>query len=406
MGELPTVTARAYIATFAAVALAGFALIAALGLVVDGYGIFGTRLIPASRFPPNLRLARGWDRVTKAIEIAERQGDKILFVGDSRTQLGLDPDSPALAGVKGYNAGLIGSNLSEQLVALDYSLAHEPGIRRIVWGLSYEEFPFEIFSWTDYGDSAFAGRGIVFGLLRHLFARDRVISSWKALLQARRSVRAMMKRNGVAIFSGDPVEGPAISRLFESELRGMSPNILVPRPREVMDEAHDKLRRRLAELKAAGFDVDLVIVPLHIWRIEFFRQTGIEIKSDTWKRGIAATVEGLAAAPGPGKLRFFDFARPHPFVEQQVYAPPPPGERRYYLETSHFYPWLGDKVLAKIFGKAQEPEKGMEPFGLEIGMGPGFTSIDTDIASAKAELDAWEAAHGEDVGHVKRLISK
>ncbi|MFI4995408.1 MAG: hypothetical protein ACHQAQ_06455, partial [Hyphomicrobiales bacterium] len=121
MGEFPTVTARAYVATCAALALAGFALIATLGLVVDGYGIFGTRLIPASRFPPNLRLARGWDRVTKAIEIAERQGDKILFVGDSRTQLGLDPDAPALAGVKAYNAALVGATLAEQIVALDYS---------------------------------------------------------------------------------------------------------------------------------------------------------------------------------------------------------------------------------------------------------------------------------------------
>jgi hypothetical protein len=410
------VTARAYIATIAAVALAGFALIAALGLAVDGYGIFGTRLIPASRFPPNLRLARGWDRVTKAIEIAERQGDKILFIGDSRTQIGFDPDSPALGGLKGYNAGLIGANLSEEIVALDYSLAHEPGIRRVIWGLSYEEFPFEVFPWTDFEDSAFAGRSMAFGLLRHLFARDRVMSSWKALLQARRSVRAMMKRNGVALFSGDPIEGPAISRLFESELRGMSPNILIPRPQQLMDEARDKLRRRLTGLKLAGIDVDLVIVPLHVWRLEFFRQTGVEIKDTAWRRALAAMLEELAAAPGSGKLRLFDFARPHPLVEQAVYTPPPPGERRYYLETSHFYSWLGDKVLARVLGKAQEPEKDMpekdmpekdmEPFGLEIGEGPGLTPIEMDIASAKAALDVWEATHGEDIGHVKGLISK
>ncbi|MFI5013133.1 MAG: hypothetical protein ACHQAY_12390 [Hyphomicrobiales bacterium] len=406
MGEFPTVTARAYVAACAALALAGFALIATLGLVVDAYGVFGTRLIPASRFPPNLRLTRGWDRVTKAIEIAERQGDKILFVGDSRTQLGLDPDAPALAGVKAYNAALVGATLAEQIVSLDYSLAHEPGIRRIVWGLSYEEFAFGIFTWSDYEDSAFAGRGIVSGLLRHLFAHDRVMSSWKALLQARRLVRATMKRNGVATFSGDPVEGPAIARLFESELKGMSHNILAPRPRQAMDEAHDKLRRRLAELKAAGFDVDLVIVPLHIWRLEFFWQTGVDIQADAWKRRIAATVEGLATAPGSGKLRFFDFARPHPFVEQPVYAPPPPGERRYYLESSHFYPWLGDKVLATVFGNGEGPEAmpGTEPFGREIGRGANSISIDGDIAMARAALDRWESTHEDEVSHIRKLI--
>jgi hypothetical protein len=399
-------TARRYLTICAALALAGFTLIAALGLVVDAYGVFGTRLIPASRFPPNLRVTRGWDRVTKGIEIAERQGDRILFVGDSRTQIGLDPDSPMLDGVKAYNAALVGATLAEQIVALDYSLAHEPGIKRVVWGVSFEEFPFGIFTWSDYPDSAFAGHGMASGLLRHLFAYDRVMSSWKTLLQSRRLVRATMKRNGVAIYGTDLVEGPAIARLFESELKGMSRNISGPRPRQAMDEAHDRLRQRLAELKAAGIDVDLVILPLHIWRLEFFRQTNVEIQDDTWRRRVAATVEGLASAPGSGQLRFFDFARPHHFAEQSVFAPPPPAERRYFLESSHFYPWLGDKVLAKVFGKAKELETDEDPFGREIGKVGDAISIDEDIASAKAALDRWETAHPDEVSYVKGLISK
>ncbi|MFI5013132.1 MAG: hypothetical protein ACHQAY_12385 [Hyphomicrobiales bacterium] len=405
MGKLPTVAARAYIATFAALAFAGFALIAALGLVVDGYGVFGTRLIPASRFPPQLRLSKYGDRVTKAIEIAERQGDEILFTGDSRTLRGLDPDSPALSGLKGYNAALVGATLAEQIVALDWSLAHEPGIRRIVWGLSIETFPSPILTFTDYPDSAFAGRSIASGLLRHLFAYKRVVSSWRALLQAtHREVRAQMKRNGLEIYS-DPVEGPAIAELFGSELTG----IILDSGRfsqEKIDKALAELRQRLIELKAAGIDVDLAIVPVHIWRLEFLRLIGVEAQDDAWRRSLAAIVDELAAAPGTGKLRLFDFARPHPFVEQPVFTSPPPGERRYFVESSHFYPWLGDKVLAKLFGKPQEPEKDMEPFGVEIGKGPGSASIDEDIASAKAGIDLWEAAHGDDVSYVKRLISK
>jgi len=401
-------SARAYIGRFFALALAGFALLAALGLVVDGYGIFGTRLIPASRFPPNLRLLKHGDRVTKAIEIAERKGDRILFIGDSRTQHGLDPDSPALGGVKGYNAGLAAATLAEQIVTLDYGLAHEPGIKRIVWGLSYEAFPFGIPTTSDYGDSAFAGRSLVSGLLHHLFAYDRVVSSWKALLQARHKVRAAMKRNGVVTYGGDPVEGPAIAKMFESELAGMTRNISGPMSPQAIDKAHAELARRLTELKASGIDVDLVIVPVHIWRLEFFRQIGVEAQIEGWKRRLAAMVDQLALAPGTGRLRLFDFARPHAFVEQSVYAPPPAGERRYYLESSHFYPWLGDKVLAEVFGKPQEPETGAEaePFGRTIGKGGGAISIDEDIASARAGLDLWEAAHRDDVGYVRRLISK
>jgi hypothetical protein len=401
-------TARAYLATFAALALAGLTFIAAQGLAVDAYGVFGTRLIPASRFPPNLRLMKHWDRVTKAIEIAERQGDEILFVGDSRSQHGLDPDAPALAGVKGYNGALAAATLAEQMSVLDYSLKHEPTIKHIVWGQSFESFPFDIFPPTDYGESAFAGRAIFPGLLRHLFGADRVVSSFKALWEARRAVRAPMKRNGVVTYSGDPVEGPGIARQFESELAGKIRELSGPLSQEAIDRAQGKLAQRLRELKAAGVDVDIVIVPMHIWRLEFLRRIGAEAQSDAWKRQFAATLEGLAASPGTGKLRLFDFARPHPFVEQSPLAALPPGERRYYLETNHFYPWFGDKVLARVFGKGEDGEgtAADELFGREIGQGPNSISIDSDVTTARAALDRWESTHEDEVGHIRKLISR
>ena len=399
-------TGRAYIATFAVLALIGFALIAALGLAVDAYGVFGTRLIPASHFPPQLRLVKRWDRVTKAIEIAERRGDQILFIGDSRSQRGLDPDSPSLSGAKAYNAALVGATLAEQIVALDWSLAHDTGVKHVVWGVSFETFPFGIFPLSDYSQSAFAGNSIASGLMRHLFAYDYVVSSWRALKQARKLVRTTMKRNGVVIYGSEPVEGAELVQFFESELKSTSRNVSGPLEQDAVNKALAELTQRLVKLKAAGIDVDLVVLPVHMWRLIFYRAIGIEDQTDEWKRRLAAMVEEIAAAPGSGKLRFFDFERPHPFVEQPVLTSPPPGERRNYLESSHFYTWLGDKVLAKIFGKAQDPEIEEEPFGREIGRGAGMTPVDDDVASAKAALDRWEAAHQDEVSHVRKLILK
>lgn len=392
------VTPRAYLTSFLAFALFGLALIALVGLAVDGFGVFGTRLIGASRFPPNLRLSISGDRVTKAIEIAERDGDRVLFVGDSRTQHGLDPDAPALSGVKAYNAALAGASLREQIVALDYALAHEPGINHVVWGLSLEEFPFGIATSGDYADSAFARRSLTSGLLRHLFAFDWVAASFKALVEAPRHVRASMKRNGVAAFDGDPIEGHAVAARFEAELAGTERELRGSLPQAALDEAQSVLATRLAKLEADGVDVDLVIVPMHVWRLEFFRLIGIEAQHEAWKRGLAKTVAALGAAPGNGKIRLFDFARPHPFVEQPVLDPLPKGERRFFLESSHFYPWLGEKILGKLFEKGEADEG--PPFGTEIVPG----SIDADMSSAISALDAWEASHPRDVGYVKGLI--
>jgi hypothetical protein len=411
-------SARGYLATLAALTLAALALIVGLGLGVDAFGVFGTRLIPQSRFPPELRLTKHGDRVTKAIEIAERQGDRILFIGDSRTQHGLDPDSPALGGAKAYNAALAAAALPEELVALDYTLAHEPTITHIVWGLSFEAYPFPIAANTDYPDSAFAGNSRMSGLLRHLFAFDFMTASWNALMQAPRHVRAQMKRNGVTTYEDAPAEGPAMVGLYESELTSRSRELHGPVPEPSVASAHALLRRRLAELKAQGIDVDLVIVPVHVWRLEFYRRIGLEPQIADWKRDLARSVDDLATLPGGGKLRLFDFERPHPFTEQPVLAPLPPGERRLFLETSHFYPWLGDVILTKVLGREleqelakqepakQEPAKEdaaeMPPFGVRIGK----ATIEADLASAAAALDAWEAAHPGDVSHVRQLIGK
>jgi hypothetical protein len=400
-------TARGYLATFAGLALGGLALLAALSLAVDGYGVFGTRIIPASRFPPELRLMKHWDRLTKAIEVARRRGDQVLIVGDSRSQHGLDPDAPALAGIRGYNVSLAAATLAEQIVALDFALAHEPSVRHVVWGQSFESFPFGIFAASDYAESAFAGHSVAAGLLRHLFAYDQVISSFKALLQARHRVRAPMKRNGVVTYASDPAEGPEIARRFESELAGKIRELSGPMSQEAIDKALGDLAKRLRELKAAGIDVDVVIVPMHVWRLEFLRRIGVEPQSDAWKRQLAAIVGGLSAAPGSGKIRLFDFARPHAFVTQPVYAPPPPGERRYYLETNHFYPWLGDRVLARVFGKGEEREETpAEPFGREIGNGPDQTPVDDDIATASAALDHWESTHADELQHIRQIIQR
>ncbi|MBV9111352.1 MAG: hypothetical protein JOY67_00870 [Hyphomicrobiales bacterium] len=393
-------TARTYLKHFFAFALSGLALIALVGLGVDGFGVFGTRLIAESHFPSNLRLSVSGDRVTKAIEIAERHGDTILFLGDSRAQHGLDPDAPTLAGTTAYNAALAAASLREQIMVLDYALSHEPAIKHVVWGLSLEEFPFAIATSGDYADSGFAHRSIVSGFLRHLFAVDWAGASLKALMEAPRHVRASMKRNGVAAVDGDPVEGPAIAARFEGELAGTARELHGDLSQSALDEAQAMFVPKLAKLKAAGIDVDLVIEPMHVWRLEFFRLVGIEAQHETWKRGLAQTVETLASEPGAGKIRLFDFAKPHPFTEQSVFDPPLKGERRYFLESSHFYPWLGDKILAKLL-----PRRGLREtssFGTEIVPG----SIDEDIASAKSDLDQWEASHPRDVGYVRELIPK
>jgi hypothetical protein len=132
-----------------------------------------------------------------------------------------------------------------------------------------------------YRDSAFPGRSIFRGLLRDLFGFDHLEASLKVMLEAaRHAVRAPMRRNGVVAYGSDPIEGLAMASRFDDELKGNSREMSGFTSQAAIDEAQVRLKRRLLILTAAGIDVDLVIVPVHIWRLEYFRQADVEAQSD------------------------------------------------------------------------------------------------------------------------------
>ena len=126
-------------------------------------------------------------------------------------------------------------------MALDYAL----GIKHIVWGLSFEEFPFAIAASGDcagFRPSPTAASPLAFCAISSAF--DWVAASFKVLLEAPRHVRASMKRNGVAEFDGDPVEGPAIAARFEAELAGTGREPHGTLPQAALEEAQSALAVR------------------------------------------------------------------------------------------------------------------------------------------------------------------
>src|ERR1700732_2600713 len=103
-------------------------------LFVDPYGVWG---MPALQHLTAARPAeKDNEMLFKAVDLGRGQFTD-LFIGSSRVDLGLDPDSPALQGGRAYNLGLVGGALRPTLQYLRHALYLEPSIKRGVLGVVF-----------------------------------------------------------------------------------------------------------------------------------------------------------------------------------------------------------------------------------------------------------------------------
>ena len=131
---------RAFLAWSGIVAASGVLASVALVLVVDPYRLY--RLVEREGFN---QVKTQPERYQKQIKLAAARLARadLLIVGNSRAEIGLDPDCPALAagGLRPYNLALAGTRIQvarEQLEQLDRSGLHP---RRLIAGVDFFDFP-------------------------------------------------------------------------------------------------------------------------------------------------------------------------------------------------------------------------------------------------------------------------
>jgi hypothetical protein len=386
-------------------ACASAAIIAAVSLVlsVDPFGLFGTRIIPGHLFPHNLRMTTGGDRVIKAIEIARhKQPLDILFVGSSRVAFAFDPRSPLLAEMQTYNAGLNGSHSYETGIVVRYAIDRVPKIRRIVWNIDFEEFFRSLGVEADFDQSGLAGTPLASGYARHLL-------SYEAL---RKSVDAATSTLRGGFFPYIDVDGFYTHERSEAG-RGGIDYPLMPRLRnfypsyvfsgqklyaDLLDARLADLDATLAYVRARGTDVDIVLMPVHATRLEVYSLGGLLPLFESWKQALAQNLATAARLPGSGTIRAFDFTPITP-LSLEDFLPPDPGKQtRFFLETLHPGPLVGDMIVARLLDRA--PPADMPGFGMPLA----DATAPQRLAEERTKLRAWEDAHPELVTQIRRLV--
>jgi len=379
--------------------LAAIFVVAAFVLSVDAFAIFGSRLIPAERFPHDLRMTTSGDRVIKAIEIARIKDPlDILFAGSSRVAFAFDPRSPLLVTMHTYNAGLNGSQSYETGKVIRYAIDHGPRIRRIVWNIDFEEFFRALTVEADFGQSGFAGAPLALGYARHLLSYEALRKSAAAAAAAAQDGRFLpfVDADGFYIHERSDATKGAMDYPLMPRLRHFYPGyVLAARNRydELLDAHLADIAATLAYARGRGVDVDVVLMPVHVTRLEVYRLTGLLPLIESWKKRLAQTLSAVAKTNGAGNIRALDFS-----IITSISTVDFP--TRFFLETLHPGPIVGDMIVARLLDRAMPPN--MADFGmpLEKAVTP------ERLAQDRNELHGWEENYPALVAQIETLVAQ
>ncbi len=389
---------RSYLLKVLACACAVLLLVCGFVLCVDAFALFDTRIIPASRFPHNLRMTTSGDRVIKAIEIANiKQALDILFAGSSRVAFAFDPGSDVLAQIHTYNAGLNGSHSYETGKVIRYAIEQIPKIHRIVWNVDFEEFFRPLDVEADFAQSGFAATPLVLGYMRHLLSYEALRKSVSAAASALRGgFFPYIDVDGFYIHERSDATQGALDYPLMPRLRNFYPKYVFTGQKlysELFDARVADIDATLAYAKSRGIDVDVVLMPVHVTRLELYRVGGQLPLIERWKQALAQNLANAADLPGGGKIRAFDFSN---LISMSTVDFP----TRFFLETLHPGPIVGEMIVARLLGRALPVD--VPNFGrrLEEAITP------ERLADDRTELDAWERAHPELVAEIKALVAQ
>jgi hypothetical protein len=394
-----------YLRTMALSVVALLLLLAGINLFVNPYGYFDTPKIAGIN-----ELALGFNHrlpLAKALAV-DHLRPVSLVIGNSRAETGYDPEHPALGGRPSYNLAFGGANIQTvRRYVLEARVAGR--LRHVVLVLDFSMFDPSV--WKEDADpevlltdAAGHRRGAWHEAKRFatiLLSGTALSDSWWSLTHQRKPVARYLPsglRDDAADLDQVIREGghhDAALRAESSFLAAALRDLDSPQGRASYQRALAELHDIVAVADAHGIRLTVVFNPVHARQTYLFEAAGLWPAYEQWK------AEMLAAA-GRGKANaVWDFSAVSACTAESL---PPKGDTgarmRWYRETSHFRPALGNKVLDRIGGQGADKE--CPDFGTRLTI-DGLPQI---LASQRQSLNKWINRHPLDVAEIDALASQ
>ncbi|KAA0548457.1 hypothetical protein FZW96_07745 [Bacillus sp. BGMRC 2118] len=369
---------------FIFISLATLTSVAVLCYFVNPYKIYYSPNIEHV----NVKKIENKEYLLKARQVAAIKPD-IIFIGSSRTRVGLDPDYfYQLTGSKVYNLGLSGANIYEQMRYFDYALFNNPNIKRVIIGLDFEGFNEFRKNRPVYNDSRLDTRYMIKDdLLNTLLSEQAVKDSIKVLLDNVRSQQNYTRR--VYLPDGSHNEDELLARhmdqlkhghnRFFDHLNEQLQDAEVLKNYKLSNEKVDNYKRIVNICRERNIQLDVFIPPVHALQAEGIRKLNLWEEFEDWKR------EMVAITP------LWDFSGYNSITST------PPSNFDYYLDQSHYRKNVGNLVLNKILNVK------LEEVSEDFGMYLTSENIENHLSNIRQDRIEWAKKNNDIVKKIEDL---
>ncbi|MCT7964364.1 hypothetical protein NG791_27170 [Laspinema sp. D1] len=360
--------------------------ISLFNIAVDPYAVFNSpiRLGLNQVKPEKDRQVR----MFKAIEVIRIQ-PKMVFIGSSRTEFGLDTAHPAVSGVKpGYNLGITGANIYEARRYFEHAIANNTNLQKAVIGVDFFMFGKHKKNQVDFSENRL--------LISHITREDKLNSIFSLPV-----IRGSLKTIKVNQSSGDSVghfypdgrrnpnyyiqdiyEGRQGVDIIQKLLRN-NDFFQAKKRGEPYEISHLEEVKNIVNLcDKHQIECSFFISPSHVTHWESIRLSGAWEGFEEWKRQLAQITT------------VWDFSGYHSITTEPLSS-----AMKNYIDSSHYRKEIGDLVLNRIFQYNQEIVP--EDFGVLLTP----ETVENHLKQIREDREIW-ANNNPDVVHFVEKILK
>jgi hypothetical protein len=392
-----------YLSAWISATLGLLAAVAAFNLLVDPYDLF--RVVDRDGFN-RIKSHAGQRAPMFKRKNVERIRPNTLILGNSRAEIGFDPDSPAWPAALRpvFNLALPGTG--PQAALDEFRRAQDVGAPRLVLlGLDFLDFRVDPSSRLGLAPSPLPPDDPLQALRDRtsaLLTIDALVDSLGTLKAQRDPYPASLTdagfnpmRDYVGIARREGYHAMFRQRNQEnakSYVRGWKSIYLSDGRLAPAFAAVEQIIAAAGERRTA---VRLVIYPYHAQTLVLFHQAGLWPAFEAWKREL---VKLVARAPAGSDVELWDFSSFSPYADESV-----PGagdtvsELRWYWEAGHFKKSLGDILLARLF----------DARGTDTRWGRRLTpqDIEEHLGELRLARDDYERAHSAVLAELSALTA-
>ncbi|HEX8406047.1 MAG TPA: hypothetical protein VF670_15595 [Duganella sp.] len=372
---------RGYVAIFCASSALVVATVGIVNYQVDPYLTHQWDTPQVRQLQPGREKLSAWGKTYALAKFKPA----VVYVGNSRTELGLPTRSALFAGKDVFNGALSGASLGDAIAMVGHANA-VGRLETVVWGIDAPSFSLEVGN-TDFD--------------RELVASDRFYLARRGLTDMKRALTLDMTIDSLRLLRGTAARscysslasyGQRDEACVRQRIDGLggTASAIVPRTREYIRgtgptaEAMRALDHSVAGLCGSGARVRLYINPTHAMTADALYRVGKWPAMEIWQSRLADMAQRHRLAGCDARV--FDFSGFNSITTEAIPQASRQADMVYFWETSHYRVNVGRMMLSRMFGGAEAVPG---DFGVELmpGMMPAHQS------AQRAALERYHLDH-------------